>query len=124
MMGQSPLTNGDAEPFVNRDIELEFLANPQTRSAAGHSQVLTASDYQALVDRSGLGVGLSQITSRLLQRLSTGADSLPVTNSYSVVRDIKGSRVPWDDSPLVLWKRVMVVSAGSSMVALMCVPRG
>jgi hypothetical protein len=124
MMSESPLPNGDAEALVNRDTEREFLANPQTQSAAGHFEVLTASDYEALVDRSGLGVGLSQITSRLLQRLSTDADPLPATNSRSAVRDVRGSRVPLDDSPLVIWKRVMVVSAESSMVALMCVPRG
>ncbi len=98
-------------------------ASPATTAV----EVFTESDYEDLVDRSHLGVGLAQITSRLLRQLSTSAGPGPQAgaNGRAVQRDAHGSRVPLDGSPLVAWDRVIAVSAAGRMLALVVlIPSG
>jgi hypothetical protein len=112
-MSESFDLDDEAKAFANRNAEL------------GYVEVFTESDFEGVVDRSGLGVGLAQITSRLLQQLATGGERIPyggVANALNVQRDTRGSRVPCDDSPIVTWKRVVAVSAAGRVLALVSLP--
>jgi hypothetical protein len=86
--------------------------------------VLAESDYEAQVDRTHLAAGLSQITSRLLEQLTSGGGRTRRggVSAADVQRDSHGSRVPLDGSPGAAFSRVIVVSAGSKMLALVCLP--
>ena len=86
--------------------------------------VLAESDYEAQVDRSHLAAGLSQITTRLLEQLTSGGGRTRRggVSAADVQRDSHGSRVPLDGSPGVAFSRVIVVSAGSKMLALVSLP--
>jgi uncharacterized protein with ACT and thioredoxin-like domain len=80
---------------------------------------------ERLAGRSSLGSGLAQITARLLDQLATGGargQDGAVATAARAQRDIRGNRVPWDQIPLVSWKRVVAVSAGGSLLALVSLP--
>jgi hypothetical protein len=112
-MSESFDLDDEAKAFANRNAEL------------GYVEVFTESDYEGLVDRSGLGVGLARITSQLLRQLATGGECIPyggVANARNVQRDTRGNLVPWDDSPIVAWKRVVAVSAAGRVLALVSPP--
>ena len=97
------------------------VAAPGEPIAAGSVEALTEEDYDGLASRSHLGVGLANITSRLMRELATGGErtrSRGVAEARPIQRDTQGSRVPWDRSPLVMWKRVVAVSSDGDMLAL------
>ena len=86
--------------------------------------VFTESDYDRLGDRTNLGAGLTQITSRLLQQLANGGkdtlDTSPIPAGPR--RDTHGNRVPPDDSPLVSWRRVVAVYDAGRLHAFVSMP--
>jgi hypothetical protein len=86
--------------------------------------VLAECDYEAQVDRTHLAAGLSQITSRLLEQLTSGGGRTRQggVSAADVQRDSHGSRVPLDNSPSVAFSRVIVLSAGNKMLALVSLP--
>lgn len=92
--------------------------------ALTYVDVLEESDYEAQVDRTHLAAGLSQITSRLLEQLTSGGGRTRRgdISAADVQRDSHGSRVPLDGSPGVAFSRVIVVSPGSKMLALVSLP--
>lgn len=80
---------------------------------------------EGVTDGAGLGLGLSQITSRLLQQLATSDERIAnggVADHRNIQRDRLGSRVPWDGSARISWKRVVAVSAAGRMLALVSLP--
>ncbi len=93
------------------------------RATSGSVEVRT--DSEILAGRSSLGLGLAQITSRLLDQLATsggGVQSRSLAPAGHPDRDLHGNTVPWDGSALVSWQRVVSVSAGGSLLALVSLP--
>jgi hypothetical protein len=85
----------------------------------------TESEYGDASDRSCLGTGLAQITSRLLRQLANGEERTRhgrIANTHSAQRDSRGNLVPWDDSPFVAWQRVVAVCASGNVMALVSLP--
>jgi hypothetical protein len=102
-----------------------YSARPVAQVAPGSFEVCTESDRESQAGRSGLGMGLAQITSRLLDQLVTGgvrAHHGGAVTAGDPQRDLRGNLVPRDYSPLVYWRRVVAVSAAGSLLALVSLP--
>jgi hypothetical protein len=106
-------------------------ARPGAPVGSRSVEVSTESDRESLAGRSSLGRGLAHITSRLLDQLATGGDCAQrgdmaqcssVATPGNAQRDSRGNRVPWDQSQLVSWRRVVAVSTGGSLLALVSLP--
>jgi hypothetical protein len=124
-MSKSFEQDEEVQATANRHAKPGSLAASGEPIAAGSVATLTGDDYESLASRSRLGVGLANITSRLMQQLATGGERVPsrrVADARPVQRDTRGSRVPWDRSPLVMWKRVVTVSSEGDMLALVSQP--
>jgi hypothetical protein len=107
--------------FLNRSGLPGHLVKPGALVAAGSVVVLIDGDDESLADGLGLGTGLAQIESRLLQRLATGGEGC-VATALVARRDTQGSRVPWDSSTPVAWERVIAVFDEGSMLGLVSLP--
>jgi hypothetical protein len=114
-----------SEGLGNRGSQSGHRSARGAGAAAAPVDVLVESDYEDRMGGSHLATGLSQITSRLIRQLAT-SDQHPgeagAAATHEVVRDFRGSRVPWDGSPPVAWNRVIAVSPGGKMLALVCLP--
>jgi hypothetical protein len=124
-MSESFEPNGEARGFASRHSDPDRLAGPNPPTAISPIETFTEREYESLAGRSHLGVGLAQITSRLVQKLATGEDGAPygsVASACRALRGTTGSRMPSDDTPLVIWNRVIAVSATGSLLALVSVP--
>lgn len=111
--------------IANRCAEPGYGARPEAQVASRSVEVYTESYHEKLAGRSSLGTGLAQIASRLLDQLATGGVSAPHGGANTAANpqwDVRGNRVPRDDSPLVSWKRVFAVSSTGSLVALVSSP--
>jgi hypothetical protein len=124
-MSKSFEQDEEVQVTANRHAKPGSLVAPGEPIAAGSVATLTGDDYESLASRSRLGVGLANITSRLMQQLATGGERVPsrrVADARPVERDTHGSLVPWDRSPLVMWKRVVALSSEGDMLALVSQP--
>jgi hypothetical protein len=124
-MKESFVANSVVTSFLNRHARSGHLAKPGALVAAGSVEVLIDGNDEGLADRPGLGAGLAQITSRLLEQLATGDERIPdadFANTPNPQRDTHGSRVPRDRSSPVAWQRVVAVSAAGSMLGLVSLP--
>jgi hypothetical protein len=122
------------ESFVSKSVVAAFMKRQSRHGhdkklgaliAAGSFEVLIDGNNEALGDGEGLGTGLAQITSRLLHQLETGAEHVRdggVSQPRIAVRDVRGSRVPVDSSPLVTWKPVTAMSDLGSILGLVSLP--
>jgi hypothetical protein len=92
--------------------------------AAGSVEVMIDGDDEGLADGSGLGPGLAQIASRLLDQLATGDDRPNDRTPLAGIsqRDARGSRVPRDGTALVKWRRVVAISATGRLPGLVSPP--
>lgn len=111
--------------FRDRRTGLDQAPRPGALVTAGYFEVLIDGEKEGLLDASALGSGLAEIESRLLRQLATGDEPSPgacVAAPRIPQRDIRGNRVPWDESPLAKWTRVIVVSAAGTMLALVSWP--
>ncbi len=102
--------------------ETGLSARLKARAASTSLEVRT--DSEILAGRSSMGASLAQITSRLLDQLATGEGSMSRSPAPAghLQRDSRGNTVPWDGSALVAWQRVVTVSAGGSLLALVSLP--
>jgi hypothetical protein len=124
-MSESFEPEDEAVEFASRCAEPDLLPRPGAPAASRFVEVYTESDRESLTGRSSLGTGLAQITSRLLDQLATGwvrAANGSVVTAGDPQMDLRGNRVPRDDSPLVSWKRVVAVSPADSLLALVSLP--
>jgi hypothetical protein len=102
-----------------------LAVRPGAPTAARSIEVYTEGERERLAGRSSLGLGLAQVTSRLLDQLATGAVRAPQRGSATAgdpQQDMRGNRVPLDESPLVSWQRVVAVYPGGSLPALVSGP--
>ena len=124
-MNESSELEDEVVAFANRRAETDSAARPAAPVASRSVQVYEESERASLAGRSSLGVGLAQITSHLVDQLATGGVSARysgVATAGDPLRDLRGNRVPRDDSPLVSWKRVFAVSSAGNLVALVSLP--
>jgi len=124
-MSESYRTTNVVAAFLKRHGRTADLTKAGNLVAAGSFEVWIDGDNEAMPDGLGLGSGLSQISSRLLLDLATGAERASdggSTRPRVPQRDIRGNRVPWDDSAHVDWKRVVAVSSDGPMLGLVSVP--
>jgi hypothetical protein len=124
-MNESFAPDDEIDSLANGHAEVDYRVTHGTPVGSGFVDLLTESDYKSLGDRSSLGTGLANITSRLLHQLASGGDPIPYAGTGRTrlaQRDLRGNRVPWDDSPLVAWQRIVAVSAAGSMLALVSMP--
>jgi hypothetical protein len=124
-MNESFAPDDEVDSLANGHDEVDYRVMRRAPVASGSVDLLTESDYKGLADRSSLGTGLANITSRLLHQLASGGDPIPYAGTGRArfaQRDMRGNRVPWDDSALVAWQRIVAVSDGWSMLALVSLP--
>ena len=124
-MNESFAPDDEIDSLANGHTEVDYRVSRRAPVASGSVDLLTESDYKSLMVRSSLGTGLANITSRLLHQLASGGDPIPYAGTGRAriaQRDTRGNRVPWDDSPLVAWQRIVAVSDGGSMLALVSMP--
>jgi hypothetical protein len=124
-MGESFEQGDGTQALVDRHAESGHRATRAAAITAAPVDVLAESDYEDRMGGSHLAAGLSQITSRLIEQLASGSGHARHNSASSdgdVQRDFRGSRVPWDGSPPVAWSRVIVVSSGGKMLALVSLP--
>jgi hypothetical protein len=112
--------------FLKRRGRTVDLTKAGDLVAAGSFDVWIDGNDEALPDGLGLASGLSQIEARLLHQLANGADHVSdggfAKPPQVPQRDSRGSRVPWDDSPLATWDRVVMVSSDGPMLGLVSRP--
>ena len=126
-MRESFKTSNVVAAFLQRYGRTADLTKAGNLVAAGSFEVLIDGNDEAPPepDGFGLGLGLSQISARLLHQLATGAEHVSdrgPARARVLQRDSRGSRVPWDDSALVAWKRVVAVSSDGRMLGLVSLP--
>ncbi len=123
-MEESFEQSGETQAPANRAAGSGHRSRRVEPVALDFVDVLAESDYEAQVDRTHLAAGLSQITNRLLEQLTSGGGRTRRggVSAADVQRDSHGSRVPVDKSPSVAFSRVIVVSAESKMLALVSLP--
>jgi hypothetical protein len=124
-MGESFEQGDGTEALVDRHAESGHRSSRAAAIAASPVDVIAESDYEDRMGGSHLSAGLSQITSRLIEQLASGsgrARDKSASSDRDVQRDFRGSRVPLDGSPLVAWSRVIVLSSGGKMLALVSLP--
>jgi len=124
-MGESFEQGDGTQALVDRHADSGHRASRGAAIAGASVDVLAESDYEDRLGGSHLSAGLSQITSRLIEQLASGSGRARHNGASSegdVQRDSRGSRVPWDGSPPVAWSRVIVLSSGSKMLALVSLP--
>jgi len=124
-MRESFVTSNVVKAFLRRHGRTPGLARAGDLVAAGSFEVLIDGNNEGLGDGEGLGAGLADISSRLLNQLSTGAEYVPDRHTAEpqvAQRDNRGNRVPLDPSPLVTWKRVFAVSSDGDMLGFTSVP--
>jgi hypothetical protein len=124
-MNESFAPEDEIDSLAYGHAEVDYRVTHRAPVASGSVDLLTEGDYKSLMDRSSLGTGLANITSRLLHQLANGGDPIPYAGTgrpRSSQRDTRGNRVPWDDSPLVAWQRIVAVSDAGSMLALVSMP--
>ena len=124
-MNESFKTSNVVAAFLRRHGRTADLTRAGNLVAAGSFEVWIDGNDEALPDGLGLGLGLSQISARLLHQLTKGAEDVAdggFARTRVPERDTRGSRVPWDGSALVAWKRVVAVSSDGPMLGLVSLP--